>query len=443
MDFVANMESRARRCGASTLWAGTARKQQITSYLEHWRGPQGAGSNVLDGSKLRLFIRDLLDEAALETWSLLRSGIRNVLSRAFWHRVWIIQEVVLAKEGLVVVGTRSVSLDAFDAALIAIQYCVESRLELMRGEWGSFRGLSANLFQIKSLGMRRLLRQNPAHTDIPLADIFWELGGAPGRPYYTATDPRDILFGLLGLLPEGQACAVRADYRKSVAEVFTTLARILISRGDEDHTSFLLDFCKSGDTSGPLPTWVPDWREIGMYGVSPYRINHRLSFNATRGIFQPTLALHPGAGKEARDDGALRRIGCRVGIVAGVMQPAEWFQETRFDQSWIKNADGWFRFISSFVGLAAVSGPEDDHVWRTITRSVLDHNIHVPRQKREPMSGGTRALCHRIMRLEHVDAENLTHGGVGFVRSGPLFMSFNQGSRPLDNQQVSSFASLW
>lgn len=439
MDFISRVGPRAQTCDAATLWNNMTRRQEISSYIEKQASLQEVDRNAPAKSKLASFIYDLLNEDALRALSPLKIGIRNILQRDYWHRIWVIQEVVLAKKALVVAGTKSVLLDIFDATFTAIWYCIDLRPNLMRPEWEGFgRGLEGTLYRIKSLDIRRHLRQTPDTKAVRLADVLWEVGGAPGRPYYTATDSRDILFGLLGIMAEEQTRGIRVDYSKSTVDVFTMVTRVLISTGDEDHISFHLDCCNPGDSAGLLPTWVPDWQEIGMHGVRTYRINHRQTFNATGNIFAPTPALSVEG-----DDNILRRFGCRVDVITEVMQPPEFIQSTPYDPSWIKDADNWFHSIASFVGLGSESGPGEDYIWRTVMRNQLHRNIHVPRQERVSINEGTLALCRKIMRVQYVDAGSLTEKEAEFVRNGPLLMGFGSNSQALNDQQVASFASLW
>ncbi|KAH8783438.1 heterokaryon incompatibility protein-domain-containing protein [Diaporthe sp. PMI_573] len=421
MDFVSRLGPTALACDAAILWNNTTMKEEVSCYIEK-----------------RVASQDFDD--ALRAPSLLKAGISNILMRDYWHRIWTFQELALSKEAVVSVGTRSVALEIFDATFTAIWYCLKSRLYSMCPKWEQFgSGLGLNLYRIKGLDIHRYLRQSLAPTTMRLADVLWETCGAPDRPHYTATDPRDILFGLLGVLPQEQAKGLRVDYSKSFVQVFTVLTRTLISDGDKDRSSFHLDWCNPGETTGSLPTWVPDWREVGMYGVRVYPINHRQTFNATDGMLQPTPALS----SECDCSKILRRVGCRVDEITEVMQPPEWIQVTAYDPSWIKDADSWFHSIATFVELGPESGPHEDYVWRTIMRNELHKNIRIPRQNRVAMDDGTLGLCRKIMRLEYIDAGNLTEDEAEFIRNGPLQMGFGSALGALSDQQVASFASLW
>ncbi|KAF4467668.1 Heterokaryon incompatibility [Fusarium albosuccineum] len=419
MDFISRVGPRAKSCDATILWKKRSIKEETASHIEE-RASREACGNTPSESKLGRFIYDLLNEDALLVQSPLKAGITNILRRDYWHRIWVIQEVVLAKEPLVVVGTKSLPLEVFDATFIAIWYCIDLLPSLIRQEWAGFgAALPGTLYRIKSLDIRRYLQQHPSGKPMRLVDILWEGSGASERPHYTATDSRDILFGLLGILDEEQTQGICVDYSKSTADVFTILTRALISSGDEHHNFFRLDCCMPREINGHLPTWVPDWREIGMYGVQVYPINHRRTFNAADGLSAQIPAL-----SVEKDKNVLHRFGCRVDVITQVMDPPEWVQTTPYSASVLEDADSWFQSIAAFTGLGSESGPGEDYVWRTVMRNTFDKNIHVPRQTR-------------------VSISNETHHEVEFIHYGPLLSGFGSTSQAVSDEKVALFASRW
>lgn len=217
MEFISRVGPRAQSSDIANLWNNVAARREIGSYIEQQSRPQETNEDTVPESKLGPFFYDLLNEDALLIPSPLITGISNILQRDHWHRIWILQEVALAKEALVVVGTKSVSLELFDATFTAIRYCMRSGLRRMHPKWYGFcQGLSINLYEIKSLHIRHHLRQTPAVQPVRLVDVLWETGAAPGRPHYSATDPRDIFFGLLGILAEGRAPDICVDLMRPI-----------------------------------------------------------------------------------------------------------------------------------------------------------------------------------------------------------------------------------
>ncbi|KAF4948552.1 hypothetical protein FGADI_9547 [Fusarium gaditjirri] len=439
MDFISRVGPRAQSCDVTNLWNKMEIRREIESYIKQQPRPQETDGDTASESKLGPFFCDLLNEHALLAPSPLITGISNILQRDYWHRIWIIQEVALAKEALVVVGTKTVALEVFDATFTAIWYCMRSGLRRMHPEWYDFcKSLSIILYEIKSLYIRHHLRQIPAAQPVRLVDVLWETGAAPGRPHYSATDPRDILFGLLGILTEEQALGIRVDYTKSVAEVFTVLTRAMMSSEDEDHAPFDLDFCNPGQPTGYLPTWVPDWCKIGMWGVRTYRINHFGMYKATGRLSRQGRALTVKG-----DTNVLHRLGCQVDEITSVMHPPEWVQTTPYDPSELEDPDNWFRSIATFAGLGSESGPGEDYIWRTITHKTPPKLTRIPPQQRTSIIEGTCTLRRKIMRLQDVDARSLTDEEIEFIHHGPLYNNFGSNSGVLNDQQVAQFATSW
>ncbi|KAF4995280.1 hypothetical protein FGRMN_5245 [Fusarium graminum] len=439
MDFISRIGPTAHSYDIANLWNKIATRLEIDSYFKQQSRHQDTDGRTASESKLGPFFWELLNEDALLAPSPLITGIRNILQRDYWHRIWIIQEVTLAKEALVVVGTKSLSLELFEATFTAIWYCIRSGLRLMHPKGDGFcKGLSLILYEIKSLYTRHHLRQTPTAQPLRLVDVLWETGAAPGRPHYSATDPRDILFGLLGILTEEQARGIRVDYTKSVAEVFTALTRDMMTCANDDYVSFNLDFCNPGESTGYLPTWVPDWRKIGMWGVRTYRINYSGMYKATGRLSGRGRALSAKGNANV-----LHCFGCQVDEITDVMHPPEWVQTTPYEPSWLEDPDDWFRSIATFTGLGSESGPGEDYIWRTITHYTPPALTRIPPQDRTSIIKGTRTLRRKIMRLQDVDAKSLTDQEIKFIYHGPLYNNFGHNSGVLDEEQVTWFAINW
>lgn len=75
------------------------------------------------------------------------------------------------------------------------------------------------------------------------------------------SDPRDMLFGTIGLLHGDETIPV--DYRKTVEEVYLDFARQQILHATPLGELYLLRFAginATDDRNRALPSWVPDWR---------------------------------------------------------------------------------------------------------------------------------------------------------------------------------------
>ncbi|KAM0326794.1 hypothetical protein ACHAQA_006668 [Verticillium albo-atrum] len=260
------------------------------------------------------FLAQALDDEDLRSPRLL-AAVASLLRRANWYRIWVVQEIGLARDGLVLCGAEGVSLDAFDAALSTIFFCKNSDFTRAQPQWRDFGNiLNNNLFQLRGLISRRQRRR-----DLKaglLAFLLSEFMAPPGRPFYLASDPRDNIFGLLGIAADTKLLGLRPDYSCTAAEVYTTATRAIVKCCPE----YSLDFCNFPKEIHDLPSWVPDWQRIGRVGFHPVPLSDYNHFKSSGDWKQPP----PGGSPPAFPDGVpswrvLRQKGCSVDIVEAVV----------------------------------------------------------------------------------------------------------------------------
>ncbi|KAK7222623.1 hypothetical protein V2G26_010626 [Clonostachys chloroleuca] len=416
MDLISRLGPAAVACDVASLFDHSAAPPGVKSYIKKRADSRDldGGTEDISGPALGMFLYDLFEEEGLsgkrehETGrGPLKSGIVNILRRDYWHRIWAFQEVILSREALVHVGTRTVSLDMFDAIFTALWSYWIHDLRRLQPRWDNIlAGLGGTLWTIKGLNTRRWMRFPSGPMKAKLANILWERCGAPNRPFYSATDPRDILYGLLGIIPAEQAKRVLIDYQKPIAEVYAEITKLLLDESSSleppDPHAFYLDCSLPGEIDGPLPTWVPDWQEIGKYGVRTWEINYFRDFKAAGNTSQPVITPNNGVGSL----GILRKAGCRVDVVTEVMEPPEWIQFNRYSASQIRDADAWVQQIARFVDLGPESGSGEDYIWRTAnTKST----------RRIKPDEAIRELVRKFMRQESIDAGSLTKEQVQFL----------------------------
>jgi hypothetical protein len=95
-----------------------------------------------------------------------------------------------------------------------------------------------------------------------------------------ASDPRDKVLGILGLVNRFGQIFPAPDYSKSVGTVFTETAKAVIT-----HTKSSEILCHSSGESGwsDLPSWAPDWSLYFHQHVIPLRFN---TANGSEAIYQ-------------------------------------------------------------------------------------------------------------------------------------------------------------
>jgi hypothetical protein len=129
--------------------------------------------------------------------------------------------------------------------------------------------------------------QNPGLLEFLLSDFI----GAPGRPLYIASDPRDIIFGLLSIASDAEYLGLQPNYIQTTVEVYAAATRAIVERCPH----YSLDYSAFPKDIDDLPTWVPNWQRVGRLGISyTHPVSYRNLFNGSAGRAQtPSSGLLP------------------------------------------------------------------------------------------------------------------------------------------------------
>lgn len=200
--------------------------------------------------------------------------VEELLSRPWFTRTWVVQEVAVARRTTVVFGKQSLP-------------------------WGVFVGLC-------SLAERRKMESVPALKMVSLVKIIRD-GGLDNRPLMSAllsgtrllnaSDPRDKVFAMLGICDRAEEFTQFPDYEMSVAAVYSAVTRSIIEQSQSleilAHVSRISEM-----DSQDLPSWVPDWRvtpALPILGRS-HRFTDMATTTNTARPFASTLQTCPVLG---------------------------------------------------------------------------------------------------------------------------------------------------
>jgi hypothetical protein len=177
----------------------------------------------------------------------LSKGLIDVVHRRWWGRVWVVQEVAVAKKALLICAEKTASYYEFH-------------------HWQNlvFGDKTAEAYQIWALFDRaddqksliQLTRQDPN-----LYDQFFIISVLRWVGMLEASDPRDKIFGMLGLLGSLKSVLPSPDYSRSPAEVFTDVTKSLLA-----YTKSLdiLDVVSAQSLTSDFPSWVKDWSTLSV-----------------------------------------------------------------------------------------------------------------------------------------------------------------------------------
>jgi len=204
----------------------------------------------------------------------------------WFMRVWILQELALASnDPMVVCGWKRTTWSTFVAAWQSVAKDPSLGLVNVQKEWKAPSGES-HFLGLTKLDILNTLRQSTqAKTGESLKRLLIMSRTS------AATDPRDRIYGLLGLLKEDvQSMPIQVDYRKSCAGVYIDALKHIFTSGEGPN--FLSGMHLSGGlVAAPhiaslpasleqpnLPSWVPDftrqtsetaWQPSGLAFLPP------------------------------------------------------------------------------------------------------------------------------------------------------------------------------
>ena len=180
-------------------------------------------------------------------------AVESFLDRPWFSRVWTFQEVVLSKACTVYCGPCKISwgdlFDAFTSTLYANfnEYISDKNFRV--GIVGAQRN---RLRAGKRPALKALLQANRQRN---------------------ATEPRDHVYALRGMLDEEIAHSIHVDYLMSLGEVYAKAAKVSIEQDGSLAILGDVEYRGTQESKLEMPSWVPDWR---------YRMSIRIHLNKGR-----------------------------------------------------------------------------------------------------------------------------------------------------------------
>lgn len=162
-------------------------------------------------------------------------AVRTLFDRPYWSRVWVVQEVLLSKKAIVVLGKTAVPL----------QLLLKARL-------------------IENDGNTRLFNVPPwlqLGRALPIGDFHGLSKLLTETSTCLATDPKDMVFALLGLVQGAHLEGLVADYSKSIHEIRIGIAAYFLIRHGQTNIlkSAVFDARQNERLIPGSPSWVPSW----------------------------------------------------------------------------------------------------------------------------------------------------------------------------------------
>ena len=197
----------------------------------------------------KLALRKLIQDPA-SVQGLVALG--RLFSRPYWKRVWVVQEIICAKDIIVHCGPDSISWSDLSTASTQLNnnhYFLALVFHTSLGRVGDLvRGGPAGLKLGTGLSANGEFARNNLFELLLTHEIK------------LSTDPKDRIYALVGISTAQNDPNFVLDYSRSTREVYTSTVEYLLKT-----TSSLNIICcsKPGSKIDGLPTWVPDWTIAG------------------------------------------------------------------------------------------------------------------------------------------------------------------------------------
>ncbi|KAK0632469.1 heterokaryon incompatibility protein-domain-containing protein [Immersiella caudata] len=190
------------------------------------------------------------------------SAYARFSNNPYWQRIWVLQEAYLAQDLWFQCGPKSISMRTLSGALILLERFQKFIISASEPAAVLLRAMP----QVREFAMGSPSFPEMHHLVIytsiyPAGIVSLRVAMAnfcvKELPRGSrATDPRDMIFGLLGFATEHEKAYIKADYTKSVRDVYRDVTRALISSGFGDVLSWSQ---RSQKELSDLPSWVPDF----------------------------------------------------------------------------------------------------------------------------------------------------------------------------------------
>ncbi|KAH8799902.1 heterokaryon incompatibility protein-domain-containing protein [Hyaloscypha sp. PMI_1271] len=269
----------------------------------------------------RLLTKQVSEVAGL--WPVTRNEIQvmaDLLQRAWFERAWVYQESVLARE--IVVKTGSFEIPG--SSIVSMAECGR--------QYGMSYIGSKNAFALdRTYAMFLPLKGRPDFGCNFWQDLFWALRARRGSK---TSDPRDIIYSLLGVAAGGMLSAFVPNYDRSWQQLYIFVAKKII---EETHNLDILGELTAVPTDcicapKALPSWVPDWR-VALDEAAKFSIISNIEGGPKPRIFYSTglsaVSLNVGGDQFSSE---LRLHGIHVDVVESIQPSGCWTKWKEFHQ---------------------------------------------------------------------------------------------------------------
>ena len=212
------------------------------------------------------YLHDLLDDAILPSDGHAWAGLVALFSRPWFNRCWTLQEPIRAPDRTIACGSKIWNWNIFSyAALVCAQ-----------GKYSDRKHVNVEALLV----IQGAIKQGSKN--LRLSELIYT------SQKREASEPRDKVYALYGLVQDNQKVPLEISYAMSVEDIYRSTVRFCIE--NEEKLSILIQVSEYNNTPD-LPSWVPNWRDQTYSGCIPVGGPWNEEFNAsstTRPLLAPS-----------------------------------------------------------------------------------------------------------------------------------------------------------
>lgn len=277
-------------------------------------------------------------------------ALGHVFDQPYFGRMWMVQEVAVNKTLHVVYGRETIKWDTL--APVILRLLMSFRFSTMIEDSITPAHKMKRMLSLNALFLDSTRRMYQGRRDGSSGHAASLLQMLPSCWAFNATDGRDKVFALISLARDPVNPLIEPDYTKPVEEVFLHTAWHLFSQ--EGSLGEILYCAGIGwpRRVPSLPSWVPDWSEVGRSVISTFP-SLRMGYRTAVGLSNRGPIIH-GAAME------LDAI-----IIDSVDRMTQEFRrpDVDTDAAVLEETASWLREVR---GLAASITGSEEALWRTL-----------------------------------------------------------------------------
>ena len=196
-----------------------------------------------------------------ENADVVRTICQDVLRRPWWWRMWVIQEVSLARSIVVICDGHRFSWEHLVYFSMWIRIF---DIKLLCPDTQDPDDPNPYLPNITFKAMYRYKKVFNGAVELPILEVLQNASACQ------ASNPKDMIYALLGIATDIESSSAEnnqhklvVDYkRRSVADVYIDFAKVHIHTHETNPLDVITFSRFNPNREHPLPSWVPDWSNL-------------------------------------------------------------------------------------------------------------------------------------------------------------------------------------